>query len=69
MKEYLRRELNSAQREKIRHVKIGRSSGDPLIQLADYVAGVTNRLYEGKAGAELYEAYLRKKRRSQSKWP
>jgi hypothetical protein len=66
---YLRRELNSEQRQQIRRVKIGRSHSDPLIQLADYVAGVTNRLYEAKGGAEIYENYLRRKRRSQRKWP
>ncbi|MBI4288270.1 MAG: DUF3800 domain-containing protein [Chloroflexi bacterium] len=69
IKDYLRRELNSEQRQKIREVRISRSSSDPLVQLADYVAGVTNRLYEGKAGAEHYEVYLRRKRRSQRKWP
>jgi len=69
IKDYLRRELNSEQRQKIRGVRVSRSSSDPLIQLADYVAGVTNRLYEGKAGSDQYEAYLRRKRRSQRKWP
>lgn len=69
IRDYLRRELNSQQRKKIREVKISRSSSDPLVQLADYVAGVTNRLYEGKAGGDQYEVYLRRKRRSQRKWP
>jgi hypothetical protein len=66
---YLRRELNKKQQRQIKRVKIGRSSSDLLLQLADYVAGVTNRLYEEKAGAELYDTYLRRKRRSQRKWP
>lgn len=66
---YLRRELNDVQRQHIRRVKISRSSSDPLVQLADYVAGVTNRLYEAKGGAEIYDQYLRRKRRSQRKWP
>lgn len=66
---YLRRELNAEQRRQIRKVKIGRSTSDPLLQLADYVAGVTNRWYEGKPGADAYEQYLRRKRRSQRKWP
>lgn len=61
--------LNSEQRQKIRQVRLSRSSSDPLIQLSDYVAGVTNRLYEGKPGADQYDAYLRRKRRSQRKWP
>lgn len=66
---YLRKELNSEQRKQISRVKIGRSSSDPLLQLADYVAGVTNRLYGEKEGADAYEVYLRRKRRSQRKWP
>lgn len=66
---YLRRELNPQQRAQIKAIRLSRSHSDPLIQLADYVAGVTNRLYEEKAGAELYELYLRRKRRSQRKWP
>lgn len=69
LRTYLRRELTSEQREKIRKVKVSRSSSDSLLQLADYVAGMTNRLYEAKAGAEQYDAYLRHKRRSQRKWP
>jgi hypothetical protein len=69
MSTYLRRELNAKQKELVRKVKIGRSSSDALLQLADYVAGVTNRLYEGKEGAEVYEQYLRRKRRSLRKWP
>ncbi len=69
MKTYLRRELNTEQRARIKKVKIGRSRGDPLLQLAGYVAGVTNRLYEGKAGADTYDALLRRKRRSTRKWP
>ncbi len=66
---YLRRELNPQQREQIKAIRISRSHSDPLIQLADYVAGVTNRLYEEKARAELYELHLRRKGRSQRKWP
>lgn len=69
MQDYLRRQINTKQRRHIKKVKIGRSHGDPLLQLADYVAGVTNRLYQGKPGAEAYDAYLRRKRRSQRLWP
>ncbi len=63
IKDYLRRGLNREERKKIKEVRISRSSSDPLVQLADYVAGVTNRLYEGKPGAEQYDAHLRRKRR------
>lgn len=66
---YLRKELNEQQRQKIVAVRLSRSRSDPLIQLADYVVGVTNRLYEGKPGADTYESFLRRKRRSQRKWP
>jgi hypothetical protein len=69
IKEYLRRELNTEVRRKIREVRVSRSSSDSLVQLADYVASVTNRLYEGKPGAEQYDGYLRRKRVSQRKWP
>jgi len=69
MKTYLRKRINTREKRYIRKVKIGRSHGDPLLQLADYVAGVTNRLYQGKEGAEVYEQYLRLKRRSQRLWP
>ena len=69
MRTYLRTQINTKQRRYIKSVKIGRSHGDPLLQLADYVAGVTNRLYEGKLGAEIYDAFLRRRRRSQRKWP
>lgn len=66
---YLRQEMISPQRHSIRKVKVSRSASDPLVQLADYVASITNRLYEAKAGAELYDTYLRRKRRSQAQWP
>lgn len=69
MRTYLRTQINTKQRRYIKSVKIGRSQGDPLLQLADYVAGVTNRLYQMKPGAEAYDTYLRRKRRSQRLWP
>jgi hypothetical protein len=69
MQTYLRRELNTPMRERITKVKTSRSTSDALLQLADYVAGVTNRLYEQKAGAETYDSFLRRKRRSQRLWP
>jgi hypothetical protein len=69
MRSYLRGQINTKRRRYIGSVKIGRSPGDPLLQLADYAAGVTNRLYRGKTGAEAYDQYLRLKRRSQRIWP
>ena len=69
MSGYLRRHINESNERQIAKVKIGRSHSDALLQLADYAAGVTNRWYEGKPGAEVYESYLRSKRRSARKWP
>lgn len=66
---YLRRELNDEDRKRVKKVSPTRSQSDPLLQLADYVAGVTNRLWLDKAGCEVYEQYLRRKRRSLRKWP
>ncbi|HWO72502.1 MAG TPA: DUF3800 domain-containing protein [Dehalococcoidia bacterium] len=69
MSTYLRRQINTPEQPHIRRVKIGRSHSDPLLQLADYVAGVTNRGYEAKPGSEVYERFLRAKRRSKRLWP
>lgn len=69
MNNYLRSQTNMEGERQIARVKVGRSHGDPLLQLADYVAGVTNRLCEGKIGADVYEGFLRDKRRSQRRWP
>jgi hypothetical protein len=69
MATYLRRQINTAERRHIASIKIGRSHADPLLQVADYVAGVTNRMYQAKSGAEEYETLLRRKRRSGRLWP
>ena len=66
---YLRQEINKPGGIQLARVKIGRSHSDALLQLADYVAGVTNRWYEAKPGSEVYEGFLRRRRRSQRKWP
>jgi hypothetical protein len=69
MGSYLRAQLVREGQRQIAKVTIGRSHSDTLLQLADYVAGVTNRKHEGKEGSEVYEAYLSSKRRSLRKWP
>jgi hypothetical protein len=66
---YLRKKINQKGQRQIVRIKIGRSHSDPLLQLADYVAGITNRLYTGREGAETYDSFIRRKRRSQRKWP
>jgi Protein of unknown function (DUF3800) len=65
---YLRRRMNEAS-TRIAKVRFSRSESDPLIQLADYVAGMTNRLSEQKTGASDYDALLRGKRRGHRLWP
>jgi hypothetical protein len=65
----LRRGLNTTERQHIREVRVRRSFTDPLLQLADYIAGTVNRLHEDKPGAETYGRFLREKWRGQHVWP
>ncbi len=57
---YLRRELNTDQREIMKHCKLVDSSGNVLIQLADIVAGSINRSYGSKKDAQEYKAVFRR---------
>ncbi len=51
-------------------VKIHRSSGNELIQLADYVAGITNRSLRGsRQEVEYRERYLLQHERDREVWP
>jgi len=51
-------------------VKIHRSSGNELIQLADYVAGITNRSLRGsRQEVEYRERYLLQHERDHEVWP
>ena len=53
----------------IGNVKIHRSSGNELIQLADYVAGITNRSLRGsRQEAEYRERYLLPHERAHEVW-
>lgn len=45
---YLRHKINEQQKQVIKKVKMQRSEGNNLIQLADYVAGVINRSIDQK---------------------
>lgn len=65
----LQRQLDVEGRKTVRAIRLSRSDSDPLLQLADYVAGVTNRLYTGKGGADEYERYLVPKRGVMRLWP
>lgn len=68
---YLRRRLNDQEgRERIKKVKIQRSDGNNLLQLADYVAGVSARYLGGKEnGFEWRRKYLATHRLTERVWP
>lgn len=66
---YLRRKIN--QKEKvIKEVKMQRSSGNNLLQLADYIAGVINRsVMKQKKKADLYRKMVSSREISVQVWP
>ena len=68
---YLRRRVrDEGGRKLIRSVKIQRSAGNNLLQLADYVASVSNRAISKKLdGVELRRKYLATHELSHQIWP
>lgn len=68
---YLRRQIrDDSGRRLIKKVKTQRSSGNNLLQLADYVVGVSNRYIRGKKeGIELRQKYLSPHEVSLRVWP
>ncbi|MFN8534820.1 MAG: DUF3800 domain-containing protein, partial [Dehalococcoidia bacterium] len=60
----LRQAMNGGEIIGIKRVTAVRSESDVRVQLADYVAGVTNRLHLGKKWANEYDAFIRAKRKS-----
>lgn len=52
---YLRRELNSDERQIMRNCKLVDSKGNVLVQMADMIAGSINRSYGDKEDAQLYK--------------
>jgi hypothetical protein len=66
---FIKQAVNRRAVHGIRSVRLSRSESDPLVQLADYVAGVTNRQLTDKDGTSLYESRLQAKRRSFKIWP
>ena len=71
LKGYLNRRVNQRSgRQPIYRIASKESHGDNLLQLADYVAGVSNRMITGKkGGAELHRAYLQSKEIRTRVWP
>lgn len=68
---YLRRRINDREGPpRIKKVKIQRSDGNNLLQLADYVAGVSARFLNGKPdGEEWRQRYLATHRITERVWP
>ena len=68
---YLRRRVRDEEgRRLIKSVKLQRSDGNNLLQLADYVAGVLNRVISGKQdGIELRRKYLAARELTVQVWP
>jgi hypothetical protein len=65
---YLKHQMNPTQ-EKIKTVKMECSKSNNLLQLADYVAGITNRFMEGKKDAEKYRKVISLREISMEVWP
>ena len=66
----LRRRLNEGSSRSGHRVKFERSSGNNLLQLADYVVGLASRRNTaGRDGVELYGRYLGSKEATWRLWP
>ena len=67
---YLRRKINERNKKSIKDVKMQRSSGNNLLQLADYVAGAINRsIQENKKYANEYKKIIALKEIYVQIWP
>ncbi len=66
---YLRREGRLGPGTTLRGVSVRRSHVDPLLQVADYCAGIANRVALGKPGAEAYLAMLTHRWVRRRTWP
>ena len=69
LQRYLRRRIREGERQIVRKVKMQRSRGNNLLQLADYVAGVASRTVQRKRGAETYRRFLIPHETSMRIWP
>ncbi len=67
---YLRQRMNSHNQELIKELKMQRSSSNNLLQLADYVSGLTNRFIQGdKKFATDYYKMISHRERYVQVWP
>lgn len=66
LQQYLRRSMPPGA---VARVSIKSSHSDPLLQAADYAAGVANRIATGAKGSDEYFAAVRRKFISRRVWP
>lgn len=66
---YLRRKVNTPGERLITKVKMQRSEGNNLLQLADYVAGIINRSVQKKPKGDLYRKMLAHREIRVQTWP
>jgi len=66
---YLRRKMSEAGRNPIRKIKMEESRTNNLLQLADYVAGVTNRRVNNRPDAQDYRRYIASREIQARVWP
>lgn len=66
---YLRKKVNIEGMKIIKKVKMQRSKGNNLLQLADYIAGVINRVVQKKKSAEDYRRLIAHKEIYVQIWP
>lgn len=66
---YLRNKLNSNDRRVIRKIKQQRSSSNNLLQLADYISGITSRKAQGKTDWKDYYKFIAAKEIWVQYWP
>jgi hypothetical protein len=66
---YLRRKMKEGGGNPIRKVKMEESRRNNLVQLADYVAGVTNRWANNKPDASMYRRPIASREIQVRVWP
>lgn len=66
---YLRRKMNTERKRRIAKLKMQRSSGNNLIQLADYVSGILHRSVQGKKHGTTYRQLISHREIDVHVWP
>ena len=69
LSKYLRNRINTSAKSHIKKIKMQRSSGNRLLQLADYVAGVINRKVQEKPNAGVYHRLISHREIYVQIWP